>query len=52
MKVNCNEIIILGGALCVSAAIWMMSDFPNSLLFLGLFAIFYGIAKICSKFSL
>ena len=41
-----NEIIILVGVLCVSAATWLMSDFANALIFFGLFAILYGIAKV------
>ena len=44
-----NEIIILVGALCVSAAIWLMSDFANALLFVGLSAILYGIVKTISS---
>ena len=42
---NRNEIIILVGVLCASAAIWLMSDFANALVFFGLSAILYGIAK-------
>lgn len=44
-----NEIIILVGALCVSAATWLMSDFANALMFFGLFTILYGIAKVAYK---
>lgn len=40
-----NEIIISCGALCVSAAILMKSDLANALLFLGLFAVFYGVVR-------
>ena len=47
-----NEIIILVGALCVSAATWLMSDFANALMFLGLFAIIYGVVKNIIRCSL
>ena len=50
MSKNKYDIIILVGALCTSAAIWMLSDFPNALLFLGLFAIIYGISRaVCNE---
>ena len=42
---NRNEIAILVGVLCTSAAIWLMSDYANALMFFGLFTIFYGIVK-------
>lgn len=40
-----NEVIILVGALCTSAAIWIKSDLSNALLCLGLFAVFYGVVR-------
>lgn len=49
---NKNEIIILVGVLCMSAAIWLMSDFADALMFFGLSAILYGIVKMISKCSL
>ena len=42
---NRNEIIILIGVFCTSAAIWLMSDFADALIFFGLFAILYGVVK-------
>ena len=42
---NRNEMTIIVGVLCTSAAIWLMSDFTNALIFLGLSAILYGIAN-------
>lgn len=45
---NRNEITILVGVLCTSSAIWLMSDFANALMFFGLSAMLYGIAKKCS----
>ena len=42
---NRNEIIILVGVFCTSAAIWLMSDFADALIFFGLFAILYGVVK-------
>ena len=49
MIMSRNEIIILVGVLCVSAAIWIRSDFANALIFFGLSTIFYGIAKVAYK---
>ena len=49
---NRNEIIILVGVLCTSAAILLMSGFANALMFFGLSAILYGIVKMISKCSL
>ena len=45
MTMNRNEIIILVGVLCVSAAIWLMSDLAGALLFLGLSLMLIGIGK-------
>ena len=42
---NRNEITILTGVLCTSASIWLMSDLAGALIFLGLFAILYGVVK-------
>ena len=42
---NRNEIIILVGLLCTSAAIWLMSDLAGSLLFLSISLMLIGIAK-------
>lgn len=44
-----NEIIILVGVLCVSAAIWLRSDFANALIFFGLFTIFTALQKLHTK---
>lgn len=49
---NRNEIIILVGVLCVSAAIWLISGFADALLFFGLCVILYGIVKAISISSL
>ena len=42
---NRNEIIILVGVLCTSAAIWLMSDIAGALLFLGISLMLIGICK-------
>lgn len=42
---NRNEITILVGMLCVSAAIWLMLDLAGALLFLGLSLMLIGIGK-------
>lgn len=44
-----NEITILVGVLCTSAAIWLRSDVANVLIFFGLSTILYGIAKVAYK---
>lgn len=42
---NRNEIIILVGVLCVSAAIWLLTSFPWALFLFGIYVFSYGIIK-------